>query len=335
MTFPRFNIPSWVRWVFSIAVMALIFTQVDFSSFTGTVMSANPLWLLLGLVMIFFETVAVAVAWRAMIRTKGYSPPFFTMLHIMLTANFLGFVLPSSMGSDIVKVVGLSKYIGNAAEALSSLLLFRVIGYGVLFLIAFIAATLFSGYLPDEPFVKGISIFLVIGCLVAAVGIIFMKPAFGLLKWLLLSVNLGSLFEKLKKVHDALFLYLGHPVAMAKAVAGAIFMQIDRIVYVFVIALALGIEVEPVTLCLFVPLITALTVIPISVSGIGVREGGYVFLFGYAGLSAGEALSLSLCGFALDIVFVLLGGVIYLLFGFPENEGLQDPDKLEKLITED
>lgn len=315
--------PAWLRWAVSVVILVVIFTQVDFSVFGRIAAQAKPSWLLVGMLMIFLEQVAVALAWRAMLATKEYHVPFIAMLKIMLAANFLGFVFPSSAGSDVVKVVGLSRYIDNAAEALSSLFIFRVMGYVLLFAIALVAATLFSHRLPDEPLIEAISLALVIGFVAGGAAVIFARPALGVAKKILTNLNMPGVYSKLKELYESLSFYIRHEGAMTKALAGSFFMQVDRIVYVYIIALALGLDVDAVALCVFVPIITAMTMLPVSISGIGVREGAYVVLFGYVGLSAGQALSLSICGFALDIAYVLIGGLVYWAYGFPKKEILE------------
>jgi len=55
--------------------------------------------------------------------------------------------------------------------------------------------------------------------------------------------------------------------------------------------------------------------VPISIGGLGVREGIYVTLFGQVGLSAAQATVLSLGVYSLDVFTGLLGGMIYLLAG--------------------
>jgi len=56
-------------------------------------------------------------------------------------------------------------------------------------------------------------------------------------------------------------------------------------------------------------------VLPISLSGLGVREGGYVYLFAQAGVSAPLALAMSLLFYALNVATGLIGGVLYAFEG--------------------
>jgi len=316
-------IPTWARWSVSTVIIVLILTQIDVPSLGRMLWNANPAWLALALLMIFFEQVAMALSWRAMLSSRGYGVPFLKMIHIIFVANFIGFVFPSSTGSDVVKVIGLSKYISSAAQAFTSMFVFRVAGYLILFLIALAAAVLFADRLPDTPVVAIISKALVIGLALGALGVMFAKPALRLAKIMSRRYGFENFYHKLETLYDSFWFYVRHKKAMATALAGAFFIQVDRIVFVYVIALALGLEVNPVALCVFVPIITTMTVIPVSISGIGVREGGYVLLFTHIGLTASQAVSLSICGFALDMGYVLLGGVVYQFFGFPEQKRLE------------
>ena len=60
-------------------------------------------------------------------------------------------------------------------------------------------------------------------------------------------------------------------------------------------------------------MIWLLTMVPISIGGIGVRESGYIIFFGIIGLEKEAAVAISLTGFALTVLLSLIGGAVYLL----------------------
>jgi hypothetical protein len=66
---------------------------------------------------------------------------------------------------------------------------------------------------------------------------------------------------------------------------------------------------------LFVPVATAALLVPISISGFGVREGIYVTLFGQLGVDPALAVALSLATYSLDFLMGLVGGAVYLAAG--------------------
>jgi uncharacterized membrane protein YbhN (UPF0104 family) len=85
------------------------------------------------------------------------------------------------------------------------------------------------------------------------------------------------------------------------------------IVVRYLIALALGVHLSIWYFLLFIPIISLVTLVPISFSGLGVREGAYVYLFSQVGVEALSAVSMSLGFYGLRLIGGLIGGVIYAL----------------------
>jgi uncharacterized membrane protein YbhN (UPF0104 family) len=166
---------------------------------------------------------------------------------------------------------------------------------------------------------------LIAGFVVAVITIFFAKDGLRFVKWLFTRINAPGIYKKLKKFYDALYYFKSNPGELAKAFIAGMVIQFERILFMYVVGRALGIDVGLAPFFVFVPIVTAITMLPVSISGIGVREGGYVLLFGYLGVSAGEALSLSIIGFAMNFMTVFTGGFIYWVSGFPA------PEKLEEL----
>ena len=86
---------------------------------------------------------------------------------------------------------------------------------------------------------------------------------------------------------------------------------------------------------ILVPLIALLTLLPISLNGMGLREGGTVLLLAPLGVGTGEALTLSLLTFAVTLAAGALGGLA-LLFGgnstaaLPASEGAEPEQEWAK-----
>ena len=89
--------------------------------------------------------------------------------------------------------------------------------------------------------------------------------------------------------------------------------QMIAITTIFCISQALHWDVPFVYFCIFVPLITLGEALPVSIFGIGVRDGLYVFFFAQAGAAREQALALALVYVLITIVYSLLGGALFLL----------------------
>ncbi|MDP2688907.1 MAG: lysylphosphatidylglycerol synthase domain-containing protein, partial [Deltaproteobacteria bacterium] len=55
--------------------------------------------------------------------------------------------------------------------------------------------------------------------------------------------------------------------------------------------------------------------LPISLSGLGLREGAFVFLFTRVGATQEQALTLSLMWFAIAAIVSVIGGIEYVRMG--------------------
>ena len=63
----------------------------------------------------------------------------------------------------------------------------------------------------------------------------------------------------------------------------------------------------------FHPAVSVITAIPISVAGLGIREGGYVFFLGLIGIREPAALAFGLVWFTIMALGALPGGLLLLV----------------------
>jgi uncharacterized membrane protein YbhN (UPF0104 family) len=88
-------------------------------------------------------------------------------------------------------------------------------------------------------------------------------------------------------------------------------LQSIVIIYYYFIALSLSIRVPFLAFFVVVPLVVIATMVPVSLGGMGVREGMFVLLLSNIGVSGHHALLLSLIGTATIVPFILVGAIIY------------------------
>jgi len=69
-----------------------------------------------------------------------------------------------------------------------------------------------------------------------------------------------------------------------------------------------------------VPLVALAMVLPISIGGVGVREGGLAFLLAPAGVTAERAVAIGLLWFLTTIGGGLIGGLLFLLDRQPDHQ---------------
>jgi hypothetical protein len=112
----------------------------------------------------------------------------------------------------------------------------------------------------------------------------------------------------------ASFHHYGRPSLIRASVASLLF-NLSLIVTQAYLGRAVGVYLGLRYFLLFVPILSSLLTLPISISGFGVREGGYVVLFGQAGVAAPQAVAMSLLFYAVTAATGLVGGALYVVQG--------------------
>jgi glycosyltransferase 2 family protein len=93
--------------------------------------------------------------------------------------------------------------------------------------------------------------------------------------------------------------------------AASTMVQVSRIYVHYVVGLALGVQISVAYYFLFVPVLAALISLPISLNGIGVREGAAVVLFQMAGLTREQSFAIPFLTYVIAVLISLLGGLIF------------------------
>jgi len=81
----------------------------------------------------------------------------------------------------------------------------------------------------------------------------------------------------------------------------------------YFIAKSIGLDLNIVYFFVFLPVIGAITLLPISIGGLGLRDATTIFFFAKVGVSKDLSFAMSLLSFAFILIYGVLGGIIYVL----------------------
>jgi len=101
-------------------------------------------------------------------------------------------------------------------------------------------------------------------------------------------------------------------------------VQAGGVGLVWLIGLAIRADVPPSYYWIFVPMVSLLTVLPLSVNGMGIREGASVLFLSQVGVGRDAALCIAVLWFATMAAAGLCGGAVYLFGCYPRREGIKD-----------
>lgn len=294
----------------SFSILVLILTTQTSLAKIGTVLrSVNVYWLALAFSLHAVGLFASAYRWQILARAQGDEVPLGFLAKSYLVAQFFNNFLPTRFGGDIVRIWDGSRYSKSLVKSSAIVLVDRLTGIIVLFLMA-VVASLFRLDMARQ--IPVIWISLLLGLLGLALIGVFFLPVFARL---LGSLRLKGLFDRLRgKIlifRETILHYRTQKRAFLRATFWAVLLQLNVILYYFLIGNALHLKIHFIDYFIFIPIVLVIQVIPITINGLGLREGSYIEIFKFYGISPQAAVSYSLVDVAFNLVLGLVGGVIY------------------------
>jgi len=222
---------------------------------------------------------------------------------IVLGSEFLGAFLPSSIGGDGLRVYGLRRHTTDTSAAVSAVFLER--GIGMIALLAFgcVGALWAWPHMSDHGLLLAA---LAPSC--AALAIAFAALNERWVSWLL-GWGGERWMPALRQWQQAVRAYRRRPTAMAEVVAISLLIQLLRVVCVYLSALALGATLPFAYYLAFVPLILLVSMLPVTIGGLGIRENAFVRTFAPFGMAPATAFSVSMTAYAVSTLAHAPGGL--------------------------
>ena len=308
----RQNLSQILKWIVSIAILCVLLWSFDAGTLVHSFLNANVPLLCMALAIGFASICLSVYRWQASLAVQDIQVPFRILLSSTLVSGFLGFLLPS-FGEDAVRGYDLYKYSSRKGVNIAASILFeRICGLLGQVIIGGVALAYFHERISNRTVVHSvIGLYL---CVVFALFVVFSSTLSRLMVSGLERIRLLSgIAEKVSALTAAVHLYRNHLGAWVSVLGISLVFQFAGFLYFFVIAKALAIDVGLSTFILLVPIVTILSLLPISVGGLGVKEGLFVVLFTQLGVTRESAFLTSAMGSGLHITFVLLGGLIFVL----------------------
>jgi len=295
----------------SLSLLVFILHRVEPGNVIDTVSKARANPLILAALLFFVSNILGSWLWGVLLRSQGVHIPFYRVASFYFVGLFFNNFLPANIGGDIVRIYDASKYCKDRSAVFVATFMDRVIGLlAISFLsvvASFYALDHFKIFLLYLTVVLGFcgSLLVVLSILNRKILAVFEKP-FKLVKAFDLERRVVKLFDELHSFRDRLPLLMG-------LLSLAIGIQFLRILVHYLVARSLGIMISPSYFFLFVPVLAALSALPISINGLGVREGAGVVLFGLAHVARGPAFLIEFITYLIGVAISLAGGVIFLM----------------------
>lgn len=316
----------------SISLLTFLLLNIDWGTVLKNLRSANIFLLLIASLLNIIERFELTYKWNLLIRVRSIIVAFGRLFWINSIGSFLGLFLPSSLGTDVVRGYYLMKNNSEKSVSISSVFVDRVMGMFSLLLLGVISV-FFTGNLISKYNIRLYVIILFL--LTVVIFYLFQKDeAVNYLEKILKRVKHKKLIKNAIKLHTSILEYKKYPKTLLLSFFITLLVQVTRVLTYYIVALSFDINISIVYFFLFVPIIMIVIMLPISIGGLGVKEGTFVAFFTLIGMSMNDAVIITFINSFLDSLNTLiLGGGGYLFYKSPLKERtiLEDKHNLANL----
>ena len=299
----------------SVALLALLVSRVGRGNMAGVLRGASFPLLLLCIPLYVLGQALSTLRWQILLGAEGIRVPLGRLLPLYFEGMFFNLFLPTGVGGDVVRGYRIWHLTRAGEGALASILVERMTGFVAMIGIAAVAtaAAFGTGALRDSSVILFVG--AVAAALAAAIALVISPAAFRLFERLVGGRLGAGILQGIRRFCEAVQRYRGHGRAVAAALGISVAFQTLLIFLVYLAAVALHLPVRFVQFLIFIPMVNVISMVPISLGGLGLREGGTMYLLGKVGVDPAGALTLSLLWFAIAAVISLPGGIVFLWGG--------------------
>ncbi len=294
-----------------LAALVLLFLLVDLSELTLTLDRGAAAGVAACLLLLGVGLTLSALRWRLVL---GLGAPFGFLWKLYLIGWFCSMFLPTSVGGDAVRAVGIARSGLGWGTGFASIVVERFLGVAALFFVLGIGLVVAPAVFGDVLAAVTWSPrwwWAVAGLFVLAVASIVAIRA---------ARRSDPLRRMAREVRQLLGRCRDEPRRMGAALVVSFGVQSVYVAAWALLASGLGLDVPFGAFLLFVPVVSLAGMLPVTVGGLGVREGAWVALLYPFGISAADAVGFSLLFYLCGVGIGVVGAVLFM------TSGLSDPE---------
>lgn len=301
------------RLVVGVGLIAFLVTRQDLGEIAGHFKRVHILPIVLAGIVDFVMVALNSIRWRVLLAAKGIKVGQAKLLYYYLVGNFFSAALPTSVGGDFVRVVGIGGETGRRADVFGSVVVDRLLGFAALLPLGLLSMPFVGNDLTKWDEV--IRLWVVAALLFVCAYLMMLRPVAGRLFAMLGPLlNLLERFKARDRLERAYQAIVSYDRCRGAVFQGMLLSVLSRLLWIygcFLIARAFSLNIGFMPLLLIVPIVEIARMIPVSLSGLGVREAAFVFMLSQFGVDEGLGLAYALVVYAVFTALALVGGLLY------------------------
>lgn len=297
----------WLRIAVTAALLALVATKVDWSAFLESVSDAAPGWIVAALGVGVAALVVGALRWWWLLHEAGVELSGAEVGRVYAMATFSGAFL--LIGGDVARALLVTRERGLLLRVGLTVVADRAAALAGMLAVAWCAIALSDTALPDGA--------LVLLAILTAATVVGSAVALGFAaRGRFPAGRVGNALRSLATTLRELALVYGRrPLTWILVALASVAFQLLAAGQLCLLAKAFGVELSLAAAAVTLTLVTAATLLPVSIAGFGIREGSYVVLLAPYGIAAADAVAISLTATVLLLAASLPGALLLVRHG--------------------
>jgi uncharacterized protein (TIRG00374 family) len=297
-------VPLWARVLVSLVLIGVVLSQLDLGDALNRLEAGDWQWFALAAVALLAALVVGAVRWHVFLEAAGIARTLSHTVRVYAIGAFANSFLPTAFGGDALRAWFAGEP-GTRARAAVSVVVDRATMLAAVVAFAWIALAADSDPVPATL----VQTLAIVTAAVAASGLLIavaFRASARDASWL------PSRFVPwIAKAASATRACFRGSAAWQTTLLGLTYEAL-AVLSLWLVGRSVGLEIPFSLLAVVVPAVLVLTAIPVSLGGLGVREGSYVLLLHQAGVSTTDAALLSVSSTVLFALVTLPGAVALL-----------------------
>jgi uncharacterized protein (TIRG00374 family) len=299
----------------------IISRKLDFNEFRNIITNIHYGWLLATCGSMVIIRLLMAMRWHYVLLTENIKKSLLTLSRAIYLSYFFGQFFPGTLGIEAIRGYEVAKDRGMFTQVAVTMIIDRLVGVASMITLAFIGAILAEItqtrkglILPMAILQVGFYIGLYILCLLGPK----IEQTFSriqkeatifntIVKKVLFIISSVSDLPRLIKVFPRMFNI-------------SLLVQFYRCIMFYCLYNTFGTTIPFVYLMIFIPIVFVVLLLPVTIGGLGLREGSLIYLLGTVGVSPEVSVGVGLLSFFLGFIVSLPVVVVWIFEKKPSTQ---------------
>lgn len=321
---------KWILRSIGILLFIIILSRIDLFKSLELLSNVNIYYLLLAILMFFPVLVLKALRWQTLMKAQGISYPLKDTVLMYAAGLLAGGVTPGKVG-DFSKVFYLANEENSFGKSFVSVFLDKLFDLSLLTVLVYLSMFAFIIYFKN--LIIALSAFIMVAFFIFFV-LITKKEIIKMILTKIFKILVPEKFRKAIKLNFYDFYNDIKLLKFSKLILASVVTILAMMIYFtqcYLIALSLDINIPFLYLVICMSIASIVTLIPISILGIGTRDVTLIVLFSYIGLNKESAIAFSVMCLFVVVISYALGFIAWLIKPIPVkwrvNEKMFNYDK--------